>query len=119
MNKFKLIIPEDFLNEIDENAFEIQEKKELQMSDSNYHMSLLELGASPEFQVVAAYLSLIALPLNLQGIYDLIKRVKNYLQSKHDKRIIIQIKGQRYVIDNTTPEESYQKITDLLNTQSK
>ena len=114
MEQIKLIIPGDFRSEINETDFMILNEKENKMTDSNYQMNMAELVAEPSVQLFLASISILAIPSSLEGIFNLIGRVKKYLSSSdHTKTFIIQIKGQRYIIDDSTSDESYQEILDL------
>lgn len=116
MEKIQLIIPEDFRKEIDEKFFEIKKVEEYQMTDSNYNMNLSDLLTGPQVSLLASYITILMIPKQLDELFNFITKAKKILiNSKSDERIILKLKGKRYVIDKTTPEESYQEIRQLLD----
>lgn len=109
MEKIKIIIPEDFLNQLD--GFEIVKSEEICTQDSGLKLDLSEL-ISPNFIIL---LSIIAIPSSIEGIHSLVERIKRYFYRKKEDSIIIIMRGKRFVLNESTSEQTYKELVKYYN----
>lgn len=112
MEKIKIIIPADFEQEIEdqETGLTVTRREDYQATEVDYQMNPIELLTNSN-SVIMATLAILAIPSSLEGIFNLIERIKRYLMDKDSfRKITIQTSKHRYIFDGTTSEDTYKEL---------
>lgn len=118
MEKIKLIIPSDLQQDFDSIAdFEITGKQDAQPLSESYQMNLAELVTAENLQAASgALIACIGLLSNLNGVVNLIEKIRAVLSKKSNSVIKIQSSTKMFVLDKNSSPEQFKKLENFLNT---
>ena len=115
MERLKLIIPTNFRDQVSELDFLIIKEEEYQIEESCYHLDLSELIMNPTTQQILGLLSILAIPSSIDGLLNLIERIKRYCSCENNSQsIIIVFQNRRYTLKKDVSEDTYKELKEYI-----